>query len=81
VESEESRIQNAGLTNRKSDKQTAHMRQGFLGLRERSIPKSNTYSEEIHVDATGKQERIMNYPVRAVLSHDKYLTKRGERHR
>jgi len=29
VESEESRIQNADLTNRKFDKQTAHMRQSL----------------------------------------------------
>ncbi len=29
------------------------------------------------VDATGKQESLMNYPVRAVFTHDYYPTKEG----
>jgi hypothetical protein len=40
-------------------------------------PKSNTYSEKADVDATGKQESVMNYPMRAVLTCDKYPTKEG----
>ncbi len=30
-----------------------------------------------HVDATGKQESVANYPVRAVLTPGKYPTKEG----
>ena len=55
----------------------AHMRQGFLGLRARHGPKSNTYSEGTNVDATGKQESVANYPVRAVFKPDYYPTKEG----
>ena len=29
------------------------------------------------VDATGKQESLTNYPVRAVFTHDYYPTKEG----
>jgi len=29
------------------------------------------------VDATGRQESVVNYPVRAVLTRDKYPTKEG----
>jgi hypothetical protein len=31
----------------------------------------------VHVDATGKQESITNYPVRSVLTRDYYPTKEG----
>ena len=47
VESEESRIQNADLTNRKC------IKAGVLRTRVLANPKSNTYSEGINVFATG----------------------------
>ena len=31
----------------------------------------------VHVDATGKQESVTNYPVRAVFTPDYYPTKEG----
>ncbi|MDP4157251.1 MAG: hypothetical protein Q8929_16610, partial [Bacillota bacterium] len=47
MESEESRIQNVDLTNRKC------IKAGVLRTRVRMNPKSNTYSEETNVFATG----------------------------
>jgi len=47
TESEESRIQNTDLTNRKC------IKAGVLGMRVLMNPKSNTYSEGIDVFATG----------------------------
>ena len=47
VESEESCIQNADLTNRKC------IKAGVLRIRVRANPKSNTYSERTNVIATG----------------------------
>ena len=47
MESEESRIQNADLTNRKC------IKAGVLRIRVRVNPKSNTYSEGTNVIATG----------------------------
>jgi hypothetical protein len=47
MESEESRIQNADLTNRKC------IKAGVLRIRVLANPKSNTYSEGTNVFATG----------------------------
>ncbi len=43
----------------------------------RANSKSNTYPEGVNVNATGYQESITNYPVRAVFTYDKYPTKEG----
>lgn len=39
-------------------------------------PKSKTYAEELDVYATGRQESLTNYPVRAVRTLDEYPTQK-----
>jgi len=43
--------------------------EGALNLKVQYLPR------RVHVDATGKQEGVMNYPVRAVFTPDYYPTK------
>lgn len=71
MESEESRIQNAGLTNRNRMKAVSPW------IRVLANPKSNTYQEEATYLRQVKQESLTNYPVRAVITHDYYPIKEG----
>ena len=40
-------------------------------------PEVQYLLRRVPVDATGQQESVANYPVRAVFTPDKYLTKEG----
>jgi len=52
------------------------MRQGLLD-NGASDSKVQYLLGRVHVDVTGKQESVTNYPVRTVIMHVYYLTKEG----
>ena len=68
AESEESRIQNAGLTNRKCIEAGA-LDEGASESEVQYLPR------RVNVYATDQQESSMNYPARAARRPDKYPTK------